>query len=128
MRRRIVVNLNEIDYTVELLDFDGGRVVCVIDGKQVVAHIKSPCYGSQLLFLNLKESEVIKAPFSGVVTKILVQTGQTVNVSCPILIIEAMKMENRITAPCDAIVEGILVAEKDRVEKGQVLIRLKPIQ
>lgn len=69
--------------------------------------------------LKVKE---IKAPMPGMVLNILVKPGDAVKKNDPILILEAMKMENLIKAPGDALVTTIH-AEKGRpVEKGQLLV------
>jgi len=72
--------------------------------------------------------ENIKAPMPGLVVSIPVAPGDTVKKNAPLLVLEAMKMENVIKAPADAVVDRILVKPKDAVEKGQVLITftLKP--
>ena len=49
----------------------------------------------------------VKAPLPGVVTKILVQAGQAVKKGETVLVLEAMKMENNITAEADGTVTGI---------------------
>ncbi len=64
----------------------------------------------------------IKAPMPGLVLNILVKPGDTVKKNDPILVLEAMKMENLIKAPGDATV-GAVHAEKGKaVEKGQLLV------
>jgi biotin carboxyl carrier protein len=64
----------------------------------------------------------IKAPMPGLVRDIMVAPGQAVMVGDPILILEAMKMENIIKSPGDGIVETIPVEVGASVEKGQVLV------
>ena len=64
----------------------------------------------------------LKAPMPGLVRRILVQPGQAVEKGTPLLVLEAMKMENMIKAQAPATVGKIAVAEGDKVEKGAVLI------
>jgi biotin carboxyl carrier protein len=64
----------------------------------------------------------IKAPMPGLVLKILVKEGDTVKKNDAIIILEAMKMENVIKSPGDAVVKKIHVQEKTAVEKGQLLV------
>jgi len=54
--------------------------------------------------------EVI-APLPGLILKILVKDGDTVSEGQPVLIMEAMKMENEIEAPVSGTVSEILVSE-----------------
>lgn len=68
-----------------------------------------------------KEKDV-KAPMPGLVLKMLVEVGQSVEKDQDLLILEAMKMENIIQAPKSGVIESIPVKDGDAVEKNQVLI------
>ena len=57
----------------------------------------------------------------GQVTQILVEAGQQVTTGQTLLLLEAMKMETRITAPRDGRVARILCAVGETVQGGQVL-------
>lgn len=67
----------------------------------------------------------IKAPMPGLVLKVLVTPGQAIKKGDPVLILEAMKMENVFKATTDAVVKAVKVTERTAVEKGQVLIILE---
>ncbi|MBO9152175.1 biotin/lipoyl-containing protein [Chitinophaga sp. GCM10012297] len=67
----------------------------------------------------------IKAPMPGMVLKVLVSPGQAIQKGEPVLILEAMKMENVFKAAADAVVKEIKVSERTAVEKGEVLIVLE---
>lgn len=67
----------------------------------------------------------IKAPMPGLVLKISVTEGQEIKDREPVLILEAMKMENSILQNGDAIIKKIHVKSGQVVEKGQVLIELE---
>jgi biotin carboxyl carrier protein len=64
----------------------------------------------------------IKAPMPGLILDIKVEVGQEVKKGDPILILEAMKMENIIKSPGDGVVTAIKVNVKQNVEKNQVLV------
>jgi len=66
----------------------------------------------------------VKAPLPGVVTKVLVSAGQAVKKGDNVLVLEAMKMENNITAESDGNVTGICVAPGDSVMEGTVLLTI----
>ncbi|MGN1353507.1 MAG: biotin/lipoyl-containing protein [Alloprevotella sp.] len=70
------------------------------------------------------EGAPVKAPLPGVVAKILVAMGQSVKKGETVLVLEAMKMENNITAECDGKVTGICVAAGDSVMEGTTLITI----
>ncbi|HCI29363.1 MAG TPA: biotin/lipoyl-binding protein [Fervidobacterium sp.] len=71
------------------------------------------------------DSIKIIAPMSGVILKVLVNTGQKVEYGQKVLILEAMKMENDIVADKPGIVKSIKVKEGDTVDTGQLLIELE---
>lgn len=64
----------------------------------------------------------LKSPMPGLVIKIMVSAGQEVKKDEPLLVLEAMKMENLIKSPADGIIEKIMVGSGDKTEKNQVLI------
>lgn len=66
----------------------------------------------------------IKAPMPGMILRVLVSPGQQLKKGDPVLVLEAMKMENVFKAPEDAVVREIPVKEGAAVEKGQVLVIL----
>ena len=66
----------------------------------------------------------INAPLPGVVTKVLVTTGQAVKKGETVVVLEAMKMENNITAECDGSVTGVCVAAGDSVMEGTTLVTI----
>ncbi len=68
----------------------------------------------------------IRAPMTGRVVSVGAAAGMEVKEGDLLLTIEAMKMEFKLTAPEDGTVLEVLGAEGDRVELGQLLVRLKP--
>jgi biotin carboxyl carrier protein len=64
----------------------------------------------------------VKAPMPGLVVKVEVAVGETVQPGQGLVIVEAMKMENELTAEVEAVVEHILVEPGQAVEKDQVLL------
>jgi len=66
----------------------------------------------------------IKAPMPGKVLEILVRSGDEVKKGDPLLILEAMKMENVLKSDADCTVKEISVQALDNVEKNQLLIEL----
>ena len=64
--------------------------------------------------------EKVLSPFPGLIKNLLVAEGATVKKDQPILVLEAMKMDNDITAPCDGKV-SFCVAKGANVESDAVL-------
>ena len=69
----------------------------------------------------LKVREV-KAPMPGLVIDVLVKPGDTVTKDDPLLVLEAMKMENVLKAPGDGVVASVPAEKGKAVEKGQLLV------
>ena len=64
----------------------------------------------------------VKAPMPGLIIDLKVAAGDTVKAGEPLLILEAMKMENIIKSPGDGVVKKVNVKKGQSVEKNQVLI------
>ena len=64
-------------------------------------------------------------PMPGRVVKVLVTSGSQVVAGDPVLVIEAMKMENRVTAPIDGTIKTIHVKEGDQVNSDETLIQIE---
>ncbi len=62
------------------------------------------------------------AQMPGKVTQVLVAEGDTVARGTTLVILEAMKMEIRVSAPSDGVVNKVLVAAGAVVERGQPLV------
>lgn len=72
-----------------------------------------------------KVVNAIKAPMPGLILEINVSVGQEVKENDPLLILEAMKMENSFLSPRDGIIKSIAVEKGNAVEKGQLLIEFE---
>lgn len=70
--------------------------------------------------------ETITAPMPGAVVAIRVKRGDLVRPGQSVVVLEAMKMQNELTAHSGGVVSEILVEEKAAVSAGQALVRLKP--
>lgn len=64
----------------------------------------------------------IKAPMPGLIIALKVKEGDTVKQNDPLIILEAMKMENIIKSAGEGVVKSVKVKKGDSVEKNQVLI------
>lgn len=71
------------------------------------------------------DPRVIKALIPGVVAEIGTSVGAAVKKGDTLMILEAMKMLNRIKAPVDGKVRAIGVAAGEKVTKGQVLVEIE---
>ncbi|PHS75498.1 MAG: oxaloacetate decarboxylase subunit alpha [Porticoccus sp.] len=76
---------------------------------------------------DVSNSAGVPAPLAGNIVKIMVVTQQKVRAGDPLLVMEAMKMENTVTAPRDGIVSQVLVSSGAAVSAGQPLMLLEAI-
>ncbi len=66
----------------------------------------------------------VKAVLAGNIFKVHVAPGVAVKKGDPLLVVEAMKMETAIAAPCSGTVTDVHVAEGDKVSVGDVLVAI----
>ncbi len=71
---------------------------------------------------SLGGQENLKAGMPGKIVKIFVKPGDKVKAGDPLIIMEAMKMENEIKASEDSIIDRIHIAEGVNIESGSLLI------
>jgi biotin carboxyl carrier protein len=67
----------------------------------------------------------LRAVMPGFVAELLVAEGDQVEEGTPLLLLEAMKMQNEITAPCSGIVKTVAVAAGEAVQAGDVLLTIQ---
>ena len=67
----------------------------------------------------------LKAPMPGLVVKVLVSAGEEVVAGQPLVVLQAMKMENELSLPGGGTVSRVGVAAGETVEAGQVIVSLE---
>ena len=65
--------------------------------------------------------ERVESEVTGTVWKVLVEVGSQVAEEEPLMIVESMKMEIPVEAPCAGKVSELLVNPEDPVEEGQIV-------
>lgn len=115
-------------YTVELLKVDKTtkQVELKLNGKRITVAL-SDQFDALLKSLGMdslatKKVAELKAPMPGLVLNIAVSEGDTIAKGDPILVLEAMKMENNIKSPTDGVIKKIHITKGVAVEKNQLLI------
>lgn len=97
----------------------GDRVEMMVGGKRrIVQPLALADFGS-----DATGGDAV-APMHGVIVDILVREGDTVAKGDPLLVIEAMKMENTVRATSEGVVTKIDCAKSDQVASGQLLIHI----
>ncbi len=140
------LKINDNPYTVVIKDVTDDAVVAEVNGKQHLVHIDtitnlttiteppgstslsaappSPVAPTQTATAKPAASGSIITPIPGQIISVTVSLGEQVRVGQKLLVLEAMKLENSITATMDGTVSEILVTEGDVVNQGQPLIVL----
>jgi biotin carboxyl carrier protein len=65
------------------------------------------------------------ASMPGRIVRVLCQPGAAVTQGAPLIVIEAMKMQNELCAKADAVVYAVHVSEGQTVERGEMLLELE---
>ncbi len=120
--------LDNRSYNVEVVSADvQSKSFCFkINGRKYVVDLKDK-FDLLLEKMGMNNSSAnkinsIKAPMPGLIIDLRVKEGDQVKAGDPLLILEAMKMENIIKASGDSIVKSVKVKKGETVEKNQVLI------
>jgi len=71
------------------------------------------------------EEERILAPMPGKVIEVMVREGDELNRGEPLLILEAMKMQNEINCPVNGIVKSVNVAAEENVVKDYIMLEIR---
>jgi methylmalonyl-CoA carboxyltransferase small subunit len=74
---------------------------------------------------DVNEDKVCRSPISGLVVRISVQAGQSIQAGDILLVLEAMKMETNITAPIAGKIAKINAQAGEGVQAGQVLVEFE---
>lgn len=124
-------SVNNRIYQVEFDFSDDSQITVNLDGfsfdititdetkKLIDMFIKQSSGGS------LKGLIRIKAPMPGLLIKSYLEEGKEFKKGENLMIIEAMKMENSLKAPCDSVVRRINIQEGMAVEKDTLLVELE---
>ena len=144
------VTLNGQPFLWDVAPLGGGRYHVLYQGKSYNAELVSADYATKAFTLKINGQRVelqakdrfdqlldrlglsdataqkvneLKAPMPGLIIDVRVQPGQAVQKGDPLLVLEAMKMENILKAPADGTVASIKVDLRANVTKGQVLVQ-----
>ena len=73
----------------------------------------------------LASDKASRSPIAGVVQKVVAEVGQAVRVDDLLAVLEAMKMETRITSHVAGMVKKVCVAAGEAVKSGQLIIEFE---
>lgn len=131
--RQVTITLPQPEATVEEIDW------LIVDGRPYELSFDSDLrwirswYGLHQLEIHDREAAItqprsgdgrIKAPIPGLITRLMVEDGQIVEANQPLMILEAMKMENEIRSPRHGVVRGLFVAPGRSVARNELLAEI----
>ncbi len=123
--------INNRSYEIEVLNIDTAvrKIELLINGNYCAVDVKDE---TALLIEKLgldrvqdNAASALISPMPGRVLDILIAPNQAVKTGTPLLILEAMKMENVLKAEGDFVIDDILVKIGDTVQKNALLVQYK---
>ena len=130
--KTLTVYVNEKPFAVQLPDPmpEDGAIELLVDAKTYAVEASGATAASPRPKAARKASAAttgaVVSQMTGRIVRIDVKTGDTVNEGDVLLVIEAMKMENEITAPVSGTVKEIDVSAGARVSEGDTLLVIEP--
>src|SRR5690625_2761692 len=128
-RARMLLRTGTNVWRVDNIRKDGSAIQFSLNGQYCTARVQNE---NDLLLKELgissgesNTTSDILAPMPGKVLDILVKEGDDIDIGEPVLILEAMKMENELLSGCSGMVRSIQITVGDNVEKNQLLIEVK---
>ncbi len=104
------------------VNIDGARISVMLMGHAHVVDVYDPVHDAEQ---EEGGSGDIVAPMSGKLISVHVKAGDTVKKGDPLAVLEAMKMENTLTAPADGVVAEVNYAAGEQVDEGAVVVSFK---
>ena len=115
------VTVNGSLYEIEVEEMDASAVSAAPAAKAAPAPVAAAPVAAAPVAPAPAAGAQIKAPMPGNILDVKVTAGQSVKKGDVLVILEAMKMENEIQAPCDGKVTGVNVRKGDTVETQALL-------
>lgn len=111
------------------VDYVAKEFVLLINGKDITVKLRDEVESRvHAMGFDVSRNHVklrqVSSPMPGMVLKILVRKGEEVKEGQPVIVLEAMKMENVLNAPANGMITKIHVQEKQNVDKNQLLVDL----
>lgn len=120
---RITVDGKTYEMDVELIGANGAAVQPV--AKAAAPVVSAPAAPAQAAKPAAASTGAVTAPMPGTILKVLKASGDAVKAGDVVLILEAMKMENEISAPADGVIGSLSLTEGSTVAGGDLLFEVK---
>ena len=140
--KNFTFNINKNSYQVKILSHEENTINLEVNGTSYAVELeqenkkqKTPVLARRSSSINTEKPKVINpastnkraipAPIPGVILALNVKVGDQVKENDPLLILEAMKMENNIIADKSGVVSAIHVTVGKQVLQGDPLIEIE---
>jgi len=125
----VLLKLNEKLYHAVYTKLQNGNYTIHIEGLIYNSTVKTKLQ-DELAELTAQKSKSVKrvefkAPMPGLILKIIKKSGDKVTVGAPLLILEAMKMENEMKSTISGTISNVYFKEGDSVEKGSTILTIE---
>lgn len=116
-------------YLAEITEKNQNKYTILLNGNSYSFSIESPISYKRKKYLEKhkekSKTEAIIAPMPGKIIDLLVEENTEIKEGEPILILEAMKMQNEINSHVAGKIKKILVKQNDSVAKDEVLLEIE---
>ncbi|MCE5346554.1 MAG: acetyl-CoA carboxylase biotin carboxyl carrier protein subunit [Bacteroidales bacterium] len=116
-------------YPVEIVRSRQNKYEILFNDISYTFTVETPFSLQRMKVLNSKmgkaEKEDIKAPMPGKIIDVLVREGSSVLRGEPVVILEAMKMQNEILSPVNGVVTKVVARVNTNVMKDDLLVEIK---
>jgi glutaconyl-CoA/methylmalonyl-CoA decarboxylase subunit gamma len=116
-------------YPVEIIRSRQNKYEILFNDISYTFTVETPFSLQRMKVLNAKkgkvESEFVRAPMPGKIIDVLVREGATVTRGEPLVILEAMKMQNEILAPVSGTISKVSARANTNVMKDDLLVEIK---
>jgi len=116
-------------YPVEIIRSSQNKYEILFNDISYTFTVETPFSLQRMKVLNSKrgkiEREIIKAPMPGKIIDVLVREGSTVVRGEPVVILEAMKMQNEILSPVNGTIIKVAAKPNTNVMKDDLLVEIK---
>lgn len=124
MLRKFKIAIDGMEYMVEMEEIGGvPQPVQTVQAPVAVAAVAAPAE-QPAAPVSAASGDAMTAPMPGTILKVLVNIGDEVKENQPLMILEAMKMENEVVANHAGKVAGIHVNQGQVVNAGDALITI----
>ena len=133
MLRKFRIKLNEKEYMVEMEELTPGVTMVPVQEQaaQAAPAQATPAVAEQkneeksTTDVSKGDGQEITAPMPGNILKVNKKTGDRVAKNEPVVVLEAMKMENEIVSPVDGTLTSILVSAGQVVDVSEILFTVQ---